>query len=149
MLQISITGVVPFDGTYPLELSIGQFNGRELHVIKTISGIRMNEIEDALDAGDYDLIVALAAIALTRDGRVQPDQTIRSAKMLLEANIGSIAVSDEASDDVPPTTPPAGGERENEPVVTSTSSSETSAPLSVGPRVTIPASTGEPASHMP
>lgn len=41
---------------------------REMGLIKRLSGLRSGEITDALRAGDTDLIVALAIIAMRREG---------------------------------------------------------------------------------
>ena len=51
---------------YPLDM---QLTGREIQLIKRVSGVRMAELEAALDAGDYDVLIAFAAIALQRAGK--------------------------------------------------------------------------------
>lgn len=50
---------------YPMPES---FTYREMGVIKRITGLRAGELEEALTAGDVDVIVALAVIAGTRAG---------------------------------------------------------------------------------
>ena len=140
MLQIKIEEVAPFDGTYDLDLT--RFNGRELHLIKEISGVRLGEIQEALNANDFDVIVALAAIALTRDGRVTKDMSLRAARELLEADFGKLSLIDpdakKPDEDaaVPPTVPPTGGEESFE------SSSPGSSSTSDDPPETTPPSTG-------
>jgi hypothetical protein len=64
--KIGIEGIPPYDGEYPLDVSY--FTNRELNIIKRLSGVRAGEIEEALRAGDNDLFVALAVIALRRHG---------------------------------------------------------------------------------
>lgn len=96
MATIKVEGVPPFDGSYPFDAS--KFNGRELHAIKEISGVRAGELGEALAAGDYDLVVAFTVVVLRRAGlAVHPDQ-------ILEADIGSITVDldDEAVVERPP-----------------------------------------------
>lgn len=44
------------------------FTYREMGLIKRITGLRAGELEDALNAGDVEVIVALAVIAGTRAG---------------------------------------------------------------------------------
>lgn len=106
MLQITIEGVALFDGVYDLDLDTS-LNGRELHVIKQVSGVRLGEIDTALAAGDYDLIIAFAVIALIRAGRAQPVQALRTADALLDAEAGKISIGDRPGegDALPP--PPA------------------------------------------
>ena len=71
MDKIRIEGVPPWDGDYDFDPS---FKNRELNRIKNITGIRGGEIAEALAAGDTDLMVALAVLALERQGKsVDPD----------------------------------------------------------------------------
>ena len=97
MHLIRITDLPPFDGEYPIDLS--SFNGRELHEIKKLSGVRGNELGEALLAGDYDLLIAFAVIALERNGRKVP------AEALFEAEIGRIVLDED------PATVPEGDAR--------------------------------------
>lgn len=106
MATIKVRGVPPFDGDYPFDAA--SFNGRELHTIKEISGVRGGELGEALKAGDYDLVVAFTVIVLRRAGlTVHPDQ-------ILEADIGAIEVDlddeQEAEERPPDSAPPNGDE---------------------------------------
>lgn len=48
------------------------FSNREMHVIKQVAGVRAAEFEAAVEAGDTDLLVALAHIAVRRTGQARP-----------------------------------------------------------------------------
>ncbi len=84
MPKITISGVdARVDGSYDLDLD-DVFTGNELHLIKKVAGVRVGEIGDAMNAGDYDLLVALTKIALDRNGRDVP------VERLLDAKVGAI-----------------------------------------------------------
>ena len=80
MQKVKISGISSkIDGEYPIDL--GYFTNGELHLIKKLSGVRAGEIEEALDAGDNDIVVCVALIALKRNGRTDiPDGTLWDAK---------------------------------------------------------------------
>lgn len=73
------------DVDYPLD--IAEFTGRECGVIKSVGHVKgVNEIPDALDAGDLEVIVALAVVAMRRAGvRVNPET-------LLDGKAGTIKI---------------------------------------------------------
>lgn len=104
-MKIKIVGVSEnVDGEWELddELDYGAFR-----TIKQVAGLRASEVNDALEAGDADLVVAFAMIALEQNGRTY------QANELWRAKIGSITL---VGDRVTPTRPPNGGELEpNEP----------------------------------
>lgn len=84
---------------YPMPQS---FTYREMGVIKRITGLRAGELEDALNAGDVDVIVALAVIAGTRAGdTVTPDD-------FEDLEFGAIAIADSEDDQDRPTEDVAG-----------------------------------------
>src|SRR3990172_6646952 len=94
MAKIVISGTGAGDGEYPLDLSY--LTNRELHVIKTVAGLRVAEIEEAIRVRDNDLVVALAAIAVKRFGREVP------LDVLWDAHAGSITLDltdEDAADD--------------------------------------------------
>lgn len=66
MDKFTVTGVPGFDGDYPID--IGAFTMRELHIIKDVAGVRAGELEEAFSAGDTDVILAVAVIAVRRNG---------------------------------------------------------------------------------
>jgi hypothetical protein len=99
-----ITGVPGFDGEYPVD--IGSFTMRELQIIKRMSGVRAGELEEAFGAGDSDLILAVAVIAVRRNGRLW--ETFE--KLAWEADVASITFVGEDEEVAPaadPLTPPA------------------------------------------
>lgn len=63
--KVKIQGVPGLDGEYDLDLT---FTHRDYRTIKQLSGVRALEVEDALKAGDMDVILAVAEIALQRAG---------------------------------------------------------------------------------
>jgi hypothetical protein len=94
---IVLTGIPGFDGSY--EIDFGRFTNRELHMIKQLAGVRLGELSDAFAAGDNDVLLAIAKIAVKRAGKDIPDD------LLWEAEMGSITfdVSDlEEDDELPP-----------------------------------------------
>lgn len=90
-MHFHIEGLRPYDGDHPIDLET--FTNRELHLIKEMSGVRANELDEAFRAGDNDLIVAFCAIALKRAGFQVANDT------LWDAPIGAIqfVVEDDAS----------------------------------------------------
>ena len=100
MPKIIIEGVPGLDGEYEFALT---FTHRDFRTIKQVSGIRANEVMDALNAGDMDLVVALAEIALQRAG------VPHTVDDLWDAEAGSITMdysADEVEESPPPTAPP-------------------------------------------
>ena len=85
MDTITITGIAGYDGDYPFDGSY--FTNKELHTIKRLAGVRAGEIQAALAAGDNDLVVAFAAIALERNGKAVQEQ------VLWDAHVGSITIA--------------------------------------------------------
>lgn len=78
------------------------FTYREIGTIKRVSGLRAGELEDALAAGDVDVIVALAVIAATRAG-----ETVTAADFE-NLEFGAIDV-DGGDEDPTPAAEDAGG----------------------------------------
>jgi len=101
MPKIVITDVPGLDGEYEFDMN---FTYRDFRTIKQVSGVRANEVMDALQAGDLDIIIALAEIALRRAGKVHSVDELLDA----DASTGSITldVSDmEAEENPPPLEP--------------------------------------------
>jgi hypothetical protein len=85
MATLKIEGVLPaLDGDYDLDIS--KFNGHELRIIKDVANVRANELRAAAEAGDYDLVISFAMIALRRKGIPVVADT------LLEADVGAITI---------------------------------------------------------
>jgi hypothetical protein len=83
MARITLTGCDPYDGTYELDLE-KPFDTGELNIIKTVAGVRPLELEDAFAAGDSDLMIAIAIIAMRRLGKVTRRQALQVAEKLWE-----------------------------------------------------------------
>lgn len=125
--KLIIQGIDGIDGTYEFSFAellnigtSGALTQREGHRIKVMTGLRQGEYEDALMAGDGDMMVALAAVILTRHGKTFSDDA------LWDSPIGSIgfeaAAVDEEDDAGPPPQPPA--EPQSTPDVSSGSDTE-------------------------
>jgi hypothetical protein len=83
--RIFVEGVEGFEGEWEIDLS--NLTGRELRTIKRISGNRVNELPGAMLAGDYDLLIALAVVALQRGGHRFATQ---AEHVLLDAESGVV-----------------------------------------------------------
>lgn len=64
--KIRVSGVAGFEGEY--ELDQDAITMGDLKIIKRVAGVRAGEIDEAVNAGDVDVIVALAMIAMKRSG---------------------------------------------------------------------------------
>ena len=91
MITFKIENLHPYNGDHPLDIEQG-FTNRELHTIKEVSGVRANELEESLTAGDNDILVALVAIALKRQG------LIVNMDAIWDAPAGAITVEADAED---------------------------------------------------
>lgn len=103
MPKIIITGVPGLDGEYDLDMT---FTHRDFHTIKQVAGVRANEVEEAVENGDMDVIVAMAEIALRRAGK------IHSVDDLWDAEAGAITLDVADMEESEPDSPP---EPEDEP----------------------------------
>ena len=118
----NLNGSFEFDPSY--------FTNRELHTLKQEAKVRAGEIMDAFAAGDTDLLVVFAHIALRRAGRDIPIDALWD----LEAGKITFDVGEKAADVRPPenasdstgatevSSPPssANGEASPEPIPLST-----------------------------
>ncbi len=98
MAKLIIEQVPGADGEYSFDFDERGFTNGELHLIKTQTGVRAGEIEDAFSAGDNDLMVALALIVLKRNAKLIP------AEALWDAPAGCLTfeMPDAEDDAVPP-----------------------------------------------
>lgn len=94
MAKLVIDGIFGLDGEY--ETDFTYFTNREWRTIKEIAGVRMGEFNEAIEANDNDLIVALAVIALRRRNI---DVNVEA---LWEAKMGKITLDAEEADALPP-----------------------------------------------
>lgn len=101
MLNLTLSGTA-WDGTY--ELDLDTLKGRELHLVKKVSGVRLGEMESALLADDYDLYVAFSAIVVVRSGKVAKEGAHLVAESLMEQEAGAITATwtADAEDDAGP-----------------------------------------------
>lgn len=85
--HLVIEGCPPWDGSY--ELPDFSFTNRELHRIKTISGIRGGELVDALASEDAAVFVALATVVVERTGqRLDPDDFWDTQRTSIRLELG-------------------------------------------------------------
>lgn len=99
--HLVIDGCPPWDGKY--DLPDFTFTNRELHRIKTISGIRGGELLDALVSEDASVFVALATVAVERTGiGVDPEDFWNASRTAIRLELGD--------DDSPPAQSPSGDE---------------------------------------
>jgi len=97
MPKIVINDIPDLAGEYDLDLN---FTHRDFRTIKQVAGVRANEVMDAIEAGDLDVVVALAEIALQKAGKPH------SVEQLWDATAGSLVLDfgdlEEAEDGPPP-----------------------------------------------
>ena len=64
--RIKIEGVEGFEGEY--DFALGAFTTGDLRLIKRVAGVRVNELDEAFKAGDIEVVIAVAIIALKHAG---------------------------------------------------------------------------------
>jgi hypothetical protein len=107
MPKIIISNVPGLEGEYDLDMS---FTHRDFRTIKQVAGVRANEVSEALNAGDLDIIVAMAEIALVRAGKVH------SLDQLWDSEAGAITLDVADMEDAPDDPPPSGDEPKSDAV---------------------------------
>lgn len=105
--KIIIKGIGGIDGEYDLDIAAMLDFGhpetltqREAHKIKKATGLRLGELEDAVDSGDSDMVIAFAIVALDRAKKRYDIESLWDAPLgavVLEADEQQPA-SDEADD---------------------------------------------------
>lgn len=109
--KLTVTGLGKLDGDYPFDyvgmMAMGhpeQLTNREGRTIKRMSGVRAGELNDALEAGDTDVLVALAKIILERAGRYVDEDALWDAPMAsaLKFDFQHEEDEDEGDADSPP-----------------------------------------------
>lgn len=127
MAKLKIDGLPGLDGEY--EFDDSRFTMRDFHTIKRLSGIRAGELMDAYLAGDTDLRLALAVIALERNGRVGLED------QLWNAELGAIRLElGDGDDEVPPADRAVGGKTSSGGSSTPVSDHQGSPPSPIGDR---------------
>lgn len=87
--KLVVTGLgKQIDGEYEFSLAgmltLGNpecLTNGEGHIIKSMSGVRAGELEDALVSGDNDVLIALGKIVLARNGKRVDDSLLWNAPM--------------------------------------------------------------------
>lgn len=74
--RLIVTGLGGIDGAYEFNLAglleldnPDTITQREAHKIKQLTGLRLGELEDAMEAGDADVVIAVAVVVLDRSGK--------------------------------------------------------------------------------
>jgi hypothetical protein len=93
------------EGEYELEMT---FFNKDHRKIKKVSGLRVLEYQEALEAGDLDFIIALASIALDRAGKQH------NIEHLYELPDDSIKFVIEEEENPPPIAPEPSPEEESQ-----------------------------------
>ena len=111
MPKLIVDGLPPWDGEYPFDNWL--FTNRELHRIKQLSGIRAGELFEAIEAGDSDVAVIVAAVVLARHGKHADVEDLWDAQV----GVLKIDMADEQEDDArpPELTPGDAGLSRSEP----------------------------------
>ena len=139
MPKIVITDIAGLDGEYDLDMS---FTHRDFHTIKQVAGVRANEVTEALEAGDVDIIVAMAEIALRRAGKVH------TLDQLWDSEAGGIVLNVEDLEEETEAHPsPPRPEPDDEPrpsSETSGSGPPTNGATDASPVTSIPRASGTP-----
>lgn len=141
-MSIRVEGIPGLDGEYPLDLN--SLSNRDFRTVKQMAGVRALEMEDALAAGDNDVMVAFGAIALRRAGRVfREDQ-------LWDAPLGSITYLEdkaEGEEEAPEEEDPTPSEPQPSAEPSGASSGPSSSPTGgATPPTSTPNGTGTPES---
>jgi hypothetical protein len=109
--KLIVRGIPAINGEYPcnvvgmmLENTPHTMTNREGHRVKVMTGVRTGELWDAMQSGDNDVLVALAAVILTRAGKRFSEEVLWDSPMgsALEFDI---ADRDEAEEDAEPDDP--------------------------------------------
>ena len=104
MPKVTIKGMPGLDGEHPLEMPL---LARDYRTIKKVAGVRANEIIEAIQAGDIEVVVAFADIALTRANIPHHIEQLW-AHVPGEQIVLDFSDLDEAADALPP---PSGAEQ--------------------------------------
>jgi len=121
MDKLIVKGIGALDGEYAFDpgmLELGHpesLTNREAHQLKVMSGVRLGELQDALAAGDNDVLIALAAIILTRHGKRFDEEQLWDAPMGSGLTYEFSGQVEDGDDESPPENPPLPDEPESEP----------------------------------
>ncbi len=147
--KITLTNVDVYDGDYVWDLD-RPFNGHDLHLIKEVAKVRLGEIGEALGAGDYDVMVAITAIILCREGKVTRAQIPGVVETMMNLETGAIVFEEitEVEERPPTSATPPGSPSVSVAPSEGNGSSVTSLPVSNGTGAVLPASPPSPTGHL-
>lgn len=110
--KLVVSGLPPLDGEYPCDLiemigigSAESLTVAEAHRVKKMSDVRQGELVDAVSAGDAAVIMALAAVVLTRSGKRYDEQRLLATKPEVELVFQMGDREDQEADADPPAIP--------------------------------------------
>lgn len=132
MLKIKIEGAPPYDGEHDLDLT---FTNRDLRTIMELSNVEPIDVLESMRKGNTSVFVALAVIALRREGQIV------NVDALWDAEAGKITFIDD--DAVPP--PEQTSSSEGNPSESRSSSGESGNGTGDTHQVADPSSIGTPA----
>ena len=130
-MKIKIEGSPPYDGEHELDF---KFTNRELETIMSMAHVMPLDILDAMRKGNTSVFVALAVIALEREGQIV------NADALWNAEAGKITFVGDAVPPPEPTSPSS-----DEPSVETSSSGVSGNGTGDTHQVADPSSIGTPA----
>lgn len=103
-----IDGVRPYDGEYPFDPH-AEMTTTEWGWIKKLSGYKPMTVQQGIADGDPELFVALAVVAMHKEGKIQKTQALGAAARIADAPFGSAirfeydgAEAEDAEDDADP-----------------------------------------------
>lgn len=142
MDKVLIDGIARYDGEYDVDFS-QEFTNGELHSIKKHTGITAGQISEAFKTKDNDLLVALAIVALERNGLAPVD-----VDALWEGPVGAIVlqIEDRPKEEPDPTKPQPPADTGNEPKPETDERSGSSSSTTGDRRENDPSPTGPPLS---
>ena len=108
MARINVKGIPAYNGEYHLDTE-RQLNGLEWRWIKRISGYMPLTIGEGFAGQDPDLFIALAVVAMRRDGKIEKDDALRVAELISDSYGVEIELEDDPveAEEVPlDSTPP-------------------------------------------
>lgn len=119
--KLVIKGIEGLDGEYPCNVGEMAYEGlpssltnREGHRVKVMSGVRAGELWESLVAGDNDVLIAFAAVILTRRGKRFDESVLWDAPMgtAVSFDIAKLPKAEESGEEDPPM-PAASGQPES------------------------------------
>ena len=92
-MKITLTGVVPYDGSYELDFE-NELTTREWGWVKRLAGYLPLALEEASVGGDPEFACVLAVIAMRRAGKIEIGEVPAVFDRLIDAPFGSSVILD-------------------------------------------------------